>query len=120
MVSEKVFLNWLITHLKQRLQKEYSSVLVNYDGENQHDFEGYYPNLILSNYGMVVAVVNILTEGTISASEAKTWKAMSTLGVKFILMVPHTSKKKVTELLWNEMIAQDVAVGTYELKINMP
>ncbi|MBI5025199.1 MAG: hypothetical protein HZC12_00415 [Nitrospirae bacterium] len=46
--------------------------------------------------------------------------ALSGLGAKLILMVPRNSKTKVVELLWQKGLADKVAVGSYEIVINMP
>lgn len=120
MVSQKEFLNWFIGNLKDKLSKEYSEVKINYIDDKTHEFEGHYPNLILSNYGMVMSIVLVLGDSDISADKVNKWKEMSTLGAKLTLMVPDRAKKKVMDLLWERMIAQNVAVGSYELKINMP
>ncbi|KWT82921.1 hypothetical protein [Candidatus Magnetominusculus xianensis] len=123
MESEKVFHNWLVTHLRNRLSRQYTEIVCNpdgQDGENKHEFDGFYPDLILKNYGMAMAVVEVETEESINAEKAKHWKALSQKGVKLILMIPEKARSKVTGLLWDLGLAADVAVGSYDLRINMP
>ncbi|MBF0457533.1 MAG: hypothetical protein HQK99_06520 [Nitrospirae bacterium] len=120
MESEKVFHNWLVTHLQNRLSRQYTEITCNLDGEEKHEFEGFYPDLILKNYGMAMAVVEVETEETINAEKAKHWKSLSQKGVKLILMIPEKARSKVTGLLWDMGLAADVAVGSYDLRINMP
>ncbi|MCG6553647.1 MAG: hypothetical protein L7F77_15085 [Candidatus Magnetominusculus sp. LBB02] len=120
MESEGVFHNWLVMHLKNRLSKQYTEIACNPDGQKNCEFEGMYPDLILKNYGMAMAVVEVETEDTINAEKAAHWKALSEKGVKLILMIPEKSRSKVTGLLWDKGMAADVAVGSYDLRINMP
>ncbi|QWR78182.1 hypothetical protein [Candidatus Magnetomonas plexicatena] len=116
--EEKIFHDWLLMYLKQKLSREYTEVLTNFNKENK--FEGMYPDLILNNYGMTVGVVVVETDSTITAESAKRWKQLSGKGVKLIVMVPERAKQKVMGLLWDEGIAGSVALGGYELKVNMP
>ncbi|MBF0516534.1 MAG: hypothetical protein HQK97_05365 [Nitrospirae bacterium] len=120
MESEEVFHNWLVTHLKNRLSRQYTEIACNLEGEKSHEFEGLYPDLILKNYGMAMAVIEVETEASINAGQADHWKALSEKGVKLILMIPDKARSKVTGLLWDKGLAADVAVGSYDLRINMP
>ncbi|MEO5356029.1 MAG: hypothetical protein H7844_01875 [Nitrospirae bacterium YQR-1] len=118
MESEKIFHDWLLMYLKRKLSRDYTEILTNLNEENE--FEGMYPDLILNNYGMTVGVVEVETETTITAERAKRWKQLSGKGVKLIVMVPERTKQKVMSLLWDEGIAGSVALGGYDLKISMP
>jgi hypothetical protein len=118
MESEKIFHDWLLMYLKQKLSRDYTEILTNLKEENE--FEGMYPDLILNNYGMMMGVVEVETENTITAERAKRWKQLSGKGVKLIVMVPERSRQKVMSLLWDEGIASSVAIGGYDLKVNMP
>ena len=120
METEKVFHDWLINHLRDRFSKEYSEIKINLEGEEKNEFKGYYPNLILGSYGLVVAVVEVETDKTITHEKVKKWKELSKLGVKLMLMIPDKSKGKLMSMLWDEGIAHDVSVGSYEIKITMP
>ena len=120
MESEDVFHNWLIDHLKNRLSRDYSEIHTNPAGEKNREYKGYFPDLILSNHGLVMSIVEVETEKTINPDKAKKWKELSQLGVKLIILVPEKARSKVMPLLWDEGIAQDVAIGSYELKLSMP
>jgi hypothetical protein len=120
MEQDKLFHDWLTNHLKEQFSKNYSEIMVNYEGEKKHAFEGLYPDLILISHGLVVAVAEVETEQSINNDSAKRWSALSKLGVKLILMVPEMERKRVMSLLWDQGIAQDVSIGIYHLKITMP
>ncbi len=86
----------------------------------KNEFQGHYPDLILKSHGLVMGVVEVETEKSITPEKAKKWKELSKLGVKLMIMVPEKSRTKVMNLLWDESIAQDVAIGSYELRISLP
>ncbi len=111
MQNEKLVHDLIVDHLKQKLSKEYKDVSINAEGN---------PDLILSNHGLVLANVEVETEGTINPEKADDWKGLAQSGSKLILMVPKNSKAKVTELLWQKGIMDKVSVGNYEIVINMP
>jgi len=120
MVSEdRLIHDWLVKRLQARLSKEYREVIDNLVG-NKNEFHGHYPDLILGNHGMILAVVEVETEDSISDEKASVWKDLADSGTKLIIMVPKRSVKTVTSLLWNASIADKVSVGTYEVAINMP
>ncbi|KJU83920.1 hypothetical protein MBAV_003887 [Candidatus Magnetobacterium bavaricum] len=45
------------------MAKDYTEIVINLEGEKQHALEGHYPNLILKNLGMVIAVVEVADGG---------------------------------------------------------
>ncbi|MBF0537434.1 MAG: hypothetical protein HQL03_04175 [Nitrospirae bacterium] len=116
----RIFHDWLVRRLMARLAKDYSDIAVNLDGEERHAIEGHYPNLILKNLGMVMAVVEVETEDSITVDKVKQWKEILQKGIRLIVMVPERSKAKTTSLLWDAGIAEEVSVGSYDIKINMP
>lgn len=120
MNQDKLFHDWLTNHLKEMFSRQYSEIKVNYQGEKKHNVGALYPNLIFISHGLVVAVGEIETKKTISLEKAKYWKALSGLGVKLILMIPETERKKVMDLLWDEVLIQNVSIGSYYLNISMP
>ncbi|MBF0318002.1 MAG: hypothetical protein HQL04_07480 [Nitrospirae bacterium] len=120
MESDKIFHDWLVRHLKVRLAKDYTDIAVNLDGERRHAFEGHYPDLILKNLGMVMAVVEVETEAGITPDKVRQWKEFLKSGTRLIVMVPERTKAKTTSLLWDAGIASEVSVGSYDIKINMP
>ncbi|GBD98423.1 hypothetical protein BMS3Abin07_00437 [bacterium BMS3Abin07] len=120
MDSQTVIHNWLIDFLKTRFLKDYGEIGINPEGEDIEEFGGCYPDLILKNQGMIVAIVEVETESTINDERGAYWKKLSQLGTKLILMVPENRKAKVTGLLWQHGIMQNVSVGSYSIKISMP
>lgn len=64
-------------------------------------------------------MVEVETENSITIEKAEEWKAVAEKN-KLYLIIPKNAKVKATELLWQKGIGDKVAVGTYEIVINMP
>jgi hypothetical protein len=111
MQNEKLTHDLIVEHMRGKFSREYKEVKVNPQGS---------PDIILGNHGLVLANVEVETEGSINPVKADEWKSMVGQGVKLILMVPKNSKMKVTELLWEKGIMDRVGVGSYEISIHMP
>jgi hypothetical protein len=120
MDSEIIFHNWLLNYLKEKLAKDYSDIAINPEGDKKHPFQGCYPDMILNSHGLTVGIVEVETENSLTEDKAKTWKTLSQLNVKLMLIVPERLKMKVASLLWDYGIAQKVSIGGYEIKITMP
>ncbi|HLC17154.1 MAG TPA: hypothetical protein VJL89_13100 [Thermodesulfovibrionia bacterium] len=71
MEQDKLFHDWLTNYLKEQFSKDYSEIMVNYEEEKKHAFEGLYPDLILISHGLVVAVAEVETEQSINNDNAK-------------------------------------------------
>ncbi len=110
----------ILEHLKKRLSREYKEIGINKLGEKNGEYKGHYPDMILGNHGMVLALLEVETTESISEKEAERWKALSDLGAKLILMVPKDLRVKVTELLWAKGLMGRVSIGTYEILVHMP
>jgi len=119
MEEERLIHDWIVRTLKSRLSREYNDITDNLEGQ-KHEFRGYYPDLILGNHGMVLAIVEVETEHSICKEKVSQWKAITETGTKLILMVPKKAVKSVTELLWEASIADRVSIGTYDIVISMP
>ena len=120
MMNDQLIHEWVVSHLRGKLSRTYDEVKANLEEDRNNEFKGYYPDLILSNHGMVLAIVEVETNSTITAENATKWKELSGLGAKLILMVPKTSKAKVIDLLWKQGIADNASVGSYDIHISMP
>lgn len=120
MKNEALIHDWMTGYLQERLSRDYSDIKVNSGDERNNEFRGHYPDLILGNHGMVLAVMEVETDGSITPEKAKEWKALSGLGAKLILMVPRASKSKVVDILWKNGMADKVSVGSYDINIQMP
>ena len=110
----------ILEHLKRRLSKEYKEIGINRTGEKRAEYKGHYPDMILGNHGMVLALLEVETADSISERGADRWRALSDLGVKLILMVPKDLKVKSTDLLWTKGLMGKISMGTYEISVNMP
>ena len=120
MSHEKLIHDWMVSYLKERLSRDYDDIRVNLYDERKNEYKGHYPDLILSNHGMVLAIMEVETEKSINEQKAGEWKELTSLGVKLILMVPRSAKSRVVDFLWKEGMVEKVSVGTYEISINMP
>jgi hypothetical protein len=103
MTKEHFFHDWLVSYLQGRLARDYKEVRANVGEEQKHEFNHHYPDLILSNQGMVLAIMEVETG----------------LGAKLILMVPNHARPKVMELVLQKGLAAKVGVGSYEITIKM-
>jgi len=120
MQNEQLIHNWMVSYLKEKLSRDYTSVKANSGDEKKNEYKGHYPDLILENHGLVLAIMEVETEGSITPEKADEWKTLSGLGSKLILMVPKTSKAKVIDLLWKRGMADKASVGSYEIAVSMP
>jgi hypothetical protein len=122
MENDKLIHDWLVTYLSQRLSRDYKDIEINLEGEKKAEFKGHYPDLILGNHGLVLAVMEVETEKSITSEKANEWSRIvgTGQGVKLIIMAPKALKAKIVELLWGKGIADKVAVGSYEINIKMP
>lgn len=111
MADEKLIHDLMVDHLRHRLRREYSEITTNPSGT---------PDLTLANHGLVLAVVEVETEGSITPEKAASWKTLAQPGTKLILMVPKNARVRVMELLWQHGIADRVSVGTYDIAVTMP
>jgi hypothetical protein len=119
MTKDAFFHDWLVSYLQQRLAKDYKEVRANYRDEQKHAFSGRYPDLILANQGMVLAIMEVETEESITPEQAGQWKELAGLGAKLILMVPNHTRPKVMDLVFQKGLAGKVGVGSYEITIKM-
>ena len=120
MKNEKLIHDWMVSHLKNRLSRNYDEIKANIGEEKKNEFNGHYPDLILINQGLVMAIMEVETESGISSGNAEKWKTVSGLGAKLILMVPRALKAKTIDLLWKQGLADKASVGSYDINISMP
>jgi len=111
MDNEILVHNLIVDRLRQKFRKEYSEIRTNPGGD---------PDMTLSNHGLVLAVVEVETESSITPEKAEQWKSLAQPGAKLIVMVPKNARVKVMEMLWQKGIADRVGVGTYDIAITMP
>ncbi|RMG04779.1 MAG: hypothetical protein D6726_02690 [Nitrospirae bacterium] len=119
MDEERLIHDWMCKTLKERLSGEYREIKDNISAR-ENEINGVYPDLILGNHGLVLAVCEVETEGSINQEKVEEWKKVVSGGTKLFLMIPKQSTKKVTSLLWEAGIMDKVSIGTYEIQIKMP
>ena len=119
MKREDFFHDWLVSYLEKRLSKDYKEILANYREKQDHEFQGHHPDLILANHGMVVAIMEVETEETITPEKAEHWTKLAGKGAKLIIMVPAHMKPKVMDLVWKKGLVDKVGVGSYEIVVKV-
>ena len=110
----------ILEQVRRRLSRDYKEISINRAGEKKAEYRGHYPDMVLGNHGMVLALLEVETAEGINEKVADRWKVLSGLGVKLILMIPKEMKVKVTELLWAKGLMGKVSLGTYEISVTMP
>ena len=70
MQNEELIHDWMISHLAHRLSRDYTDIKTNIGDDRRNEFKGRYPDLILANHGMVLAIMEVETDGTISPQQA--------------------------------------------------
>jgi len=110
----------ILEQVKKRLSRTYRDIRINSKGVKSFEYEGFYPDMILGNHGMELALLEVETPDTISEKQADNWKSLSGLGLKLILMIPKDHKVRVTDLLWSKGMMDKVSIGTYEISVQMP
>ncbi|MDA8087338.1 MAG: hypothetical protein M0Z75_11620 [Nitrospiraceae bacterium] len=120
METEAVIHDAIAEEIRKKLRHQYREIKSNPSGQRLHEFNGQYPDLIFSEHGMVLALVEIETENSITPDKINIWKALAGSGPRLILMVPKTMKARLASMLWDGGLADKVSLGSYEISINMP
>jgi hypothetical protein len=110
----------ILEQVRRRLSRDYKEIGINRAGEKKVEYKGHYPDMVLGNHGMVLALLEVETAESISEKGAERWKTFSDLGVKLFLMVPKDMKVKATELLWAKGLMGKISIGMYEIAVTMP
>jgi hypothetical protein len=110
----------ILDQVKRKLSRTYKEIRTNPNGAKKAEYEGLYPDMILGNHGMVLALLEVETAESISEKQADHWRSLSGLGLKLILMIPKDQKVRVTDLLWSKGVMDKVSIGTYEISVQMP
>ena len=119
MNDEKLMHDFVVRTLTSKLARDYKDIKENTEGR-VHELNGYYPDIIFGNHGLVLGAMEVETETTLSPEKAAEWKALANSGNKLVLMVPKKAVKRVTDLLWEAGVADRVSIGTYDMVIQMP
>jgi hypothetical protein len=111
MQNEKLVHDLIVETMRQKYARDYKEIVADADQ---------CPELTLKNHGMVLAMVSVETDSTMTAEKADRWKEIVETGTKLVLMIPKNARVKVTDILWQKGIMDRVSVGTYEIAITMP
>jgi hypothetical protein len=61
----------ILEHLMRRLSRDYKEIKINRTGEKKVEYKGLYPDMILGNQGMVLALLEVETAESISEKQAE-------------------------------------------------
>lgn len=120
MTETKLIHDIIVNSIKKRLSREFPDIKINLYGEKTYAFKDLYPDLIISAHGMVISVIEVETEETLSEQKINDWKRLTEQGIKLTVVVPKTEKVKITDMLWSNGLAGRIGIGTYEININLP
>jgi hypothetical protein len=110
----------ILEQVRRKLSRDYKEIGINRAGEKKVEYRGHYPDMVLGNHGMTLALLEVETADSISEKGAEKWKTLSDLGVKLFVMVPKDMKVKATEFLWSKGLMGKVSIGTYDISVTMP
>jgi len=110
----------ILEQVRRKLSRTYKEIRTNTKGEKRAEYEGFYPDMILGNHGIELALLEVETADSISEKQTDNWKSLAGLGLKLILMIPKEQKVRVTDLLWSKGLMDKVSIGTYEISVQMP
>jgi hypothetical protein len=65
----------VLEHLRRKLSRDYKEIGMNKKGERIADYKGLYPDMILGNHGMVLAILKVETADSRSEKKPEEWKA---------------------------------------------
>lgn len=118
-MEKKLLHDLIVSTLRKKLSREYSEIKVNFLGERNNEFYGYYPDIILISHGMVVGIIEVETDANLKKEKLDTWKDMILRGIRFTLLVPESEKVKTADLLWQAGLMGKVNIGTFDIILNL-
>ena len=66
----------ILDHLRRRLSREYKEIGINKPGEKKAEYNGHYPEMILGNHNIVLAILEVETVKSISEKLRKVESAL--------------------------------------------
>lgn len=117
--DEKLLHDWVIRQVEAKYSGLHKEIRSNPGEEENFEFEGFFPDVILGSYGQVVQIVEVETESTINEKRVAYWEELSKLPAQLVLLVPSKSKTRAADLCWKGGLAGKVNIGTFEVSIRM-
>jgi hypothetical protein len=111
--------DWVIEKLREKYSRLYKEIHINPGEERNFEFKGHYPDVVFVNYGQVVLIAEVETEGTINEEEVEEWKELSGLGVQLVLLVPKEMQNAARDICWRSGIAAKVKIGFFDVVLNI-
>lgn len=118
-MDEKFLHDWVIRMLVKKYSRLYSEVNINPGDETNHEFNGFYPDVVFVNYGQVTQIVEVETEETITEERVSYWKEVSDQGAPLVVLVPKECQNQARDLCWKNGLAAKVKIGTFDVAINI-
>lgn len=117
--DERLLHDWVIRQVEAKYSGLHKEIRSNPGEEENFEFEGFFPDVILGSYGQVVQIVEVETESAINEERAAYWEKLSELSAQLVLLVPAELKTRAADLCWKAGLAGRVNIGTYEVSIRM-
>ncbi len=118
--SEHAVHDAIVEEIRKKLRHQYKEIKINLSGEKAHEFNGEFPDMVLSEHGMVLALVEVETENSFSPDKIEVWRKLVSGGPRLMVILPKHMKAKLTSALWDSGIADKISLGGYEITITMP
>lgn len=115
--DEQFLHDWVIRQAKEKFSKLYNEININPGEEQNSEFKGFYPDILLGSYGQVVQIVEIETKSTITEDRVEYWKSVSDLGVKLVILVPKELQNQLREMCFKNGLAAKVNIGSFDVDI---
>ncbi len=117
--DERLLHDWVIRQVEAKYSGLHKDIRSNPGEEENFEFEGFFPDVILGSYGQVVQIVEVETEATINGERVAYWEELSKLPAQLVLLVPAKLKTRAADLCWKGGLAGGVNIGTFEVSIRM-
>ena len=117
--DEKFLHDWVIRQTQEKFSKLYNEININPGEEQNFEYKGHYPDVLLGSYGEIVQLIEVETESTINESKVDYWKELSELGVQLILLVPKEFQNHLRDICWKSGLAAKVKIGSFDVDIKI-
>ena len=97
--DERFLHDWVVRMLVDKYSRIYSQVNINPGDQENHEFNGYFPDAIFINFGQVVQIVEVETKNTVNEERVDYWKKVSDLGAQLVVLAPKGESKRAKRFM---------------------
>lgn len=117
--DEQFLHDWVIRQAREKFSKLYNEININPGEEQNSEFKGHYPDILLGSYGQVVQIIEVETKSTVKEEKVQYWKSVSELGVQLIILVPKELQNTLRDICWKNGLAAKVKIGSFDVDIKI-